>query len=61
VADRRENAADAYLLRTSYPGGADDNNLMVMPGELVFGVRKRESQYMSSGEPNEFGLSSMAG
>ena len=53
VADRRENANDGVLLLNSYPGGGDDNNLQVMPGELVFGLRKREHPYMS-GEPNEY-------
>jgi hypothetical protein len=61
VQDRRENSADHHLLAKSYPGGNNDDNLMVMPGELVFAPRNRESVYSMAGEPNEYGLSSMAG
>lgn len=62
IAERRENSADAYYLANSYPGGANDDNLMVMPGELVFGLRKRSNYQIGyHGEPNEYGFTSMAG
>lgn len=59
--ERKENAVDHYRGRVSYAGGDNDDNLSVMPGELVFGLRSNSNTFGHGMGPNEFGLSSWAG
>lgn len=59
--ERRANSKNASALKTSYPGGGNDDNLAIMPGEPVFGLKDRRAEFLQSGEPSEMGLSSVAG
>lgn len=58
---RKQNAGDARTLAQSYPGGDQDGNLYIMPGELVVGQRKRHALGTYHGRPGETGFSSVAG
>lgn len=58
---RKQNAGDARTLAESYPGGDQDGNLYIMPGELVVGQRKRHALGTYHGRPGETGFSSVAG
>lgn len=57
---RKANSEDNMKARHCYPGGGNNNNLWVMPGEIVFGKRKL-SHFGTIGRPSELGMTSLAG
>lgn len=63
INEARYNANNSRGLLSSYPGGGNDDNLSLMPHELAFGKKEQGAQmrYMRAGEPNEHGLTALAG
>jgi len=58
---RRLNSGDSMTLKDSYPGGDRDENLAIMPGELVVGFRKQAAHNSFHGRSQEAGFTSAAG
>ena len=54
---RKQNSADGYLVRESYPGANENNNLVIKAGEPLLSERGRHT----SGRNSELVFSSQAG
>lgn len=55
------NADDPSVNYLCYPGGSKEINHDAMPMMLSFGLRSVRNEGMGVGEPNELGITSLAG
>jgi hypothetical protein len=61
VHEFQQNAADPRIAAKCYPGGQDEINHNLLPGDLSFSQKCVRNGDVGDGEPNELGVSSVAG